>query len=222
MRRTILSIVAGTSALAFAAPASASVIICAQPNCAPTDENVLVEGATDVSTVTGVTNQTGATVTFTSPLGENLDANAQGQAEVSASDGLLNGLTMTLENGYTFSSAVFNLFPIPGQAADEATQVFITYLLNGVSYQESFDINLNGQNYFGIYGTGGEVFTSIGFVANPTTDGISDVRQLRLGGVMAPAVPEPGTWGMMLLGFAGAGFALRRSRRTRGNVLQIA
>jgi hypothetical protein len=27
------------------------------------------------------------------------------------------------------------------------------------------------------------------------------------------AVPEPGTWGMMLLGFAGIGFAMRRRRR---------
>ena len=28
-----------------------------------------------------------------------------------------------------------------------------------------------------------------------------------------PAVPEPGTWAMMLIGFAGVGMALRRSRR---------
>jgi len=28
-----------------------------------------------------------------------------------------------------------------------------------------------------------------------------------------PAVPEPATWGMMLLGFAGIGFVLRRQRR---------
>jgi hypothetical protein len=34
-------------------------------------------------------------------------------------------------------------------------------------------------------------------------------------GVLDPAagVPEPATWAMMLLGFAGLGFALRRSRR---------
>ena len=28
-----------------------------------------------------------------------------------------------------------------------------------------------------------------------------------------PAVPEPATWGMMLLGFAGMGLAMRRRRR---------
>ncbi len=36
------------------------------------------------------------------------------------------------------------------------------------------------------------------------------------------AVPEPATWGMMLLGFGAAGFAIRRSRRRRVDLLQIA
>jgi hypothetical protein len=30
---------------------------------------------------------------------------------------------------------------------------------------------------------------------------------------VTPAVPEPATWGMMLLGFVGLGFAFRQSRR---------
>jgi hypothetical protein len=38
----------------------------------------------------------------------------------------------------------------------------------------------------------------------------------------ANAVPEPATWGMMLLGFGAAGYAMRRSRRRRGHLLQIA
>ena len=36
------------------------------------------------------------------------------------------------------------------------------------------------------------------------------------------AVPEPSTWGMMLFGFGAAGFALRRSRRRRTDLLQLA
>lgn len=36
-----------------------------------------------------------------------------------------------------------------------------------------------------------------------------------------PAVPEPGSWAMMLLGFAGAGIGLRRTRRAR-RLTQIA
>lgn len=35
-----------------------------------------------------------------------------------------------------------------------------------------------------------------------------------LGGLeLTPSVPEPGTWGMMLLGFAGVGLVIRRSRK---------
>lgn len=34
-------------------------------------------------------------------------------------------------------------------------------------------------------------------------------------------VPEPATWGMMLLGFAGIGFAMRRNRRTNA-LMQVA
>jgi hypothetical protein len=33
------------------------------------------------------------------------------------------------------------------------------------------------------------------------------------GSITASAVPEPSTWAMMLLGFAGLGFAFRQSRR---------
>jgi hypothetical protein len=36
------------------------------------------------------------------------------------------------------------------------------------------------------------------------------------------AVPEASTWAMMLFGFGAAGFALRRSRRGRADLLQIA
>jgi hypothetical protein len=38
-----------------------------------------------------------------------------------------------------------------------------------------------------------------------------------------PLVPEPGTWAMMLLGFAGMGIAMRRNRRRSGStIMQLA
>jgi hypothetical protein len=39
------------------------------------------------------------------------------------------------------------------------------------------------------------------------------VLQFQVNGATVGAVPEPATWGMMLLGFAGLGFAFRQSRR---------
>jgi len=54
---------------------------------------------------------------------------------------------------------------------------------------------------------------------NPTSAGSSNAQLYTTG---TPPVPEPATWGMMLLGFAGMGTALRRSRRRNGALMQIA
>jgi hypothetical protein len=42
------------------------------------------------------------------------------------------------------------------------------------------------------------------------------------GSINAPAVPEPATWAMLLLGFGAVGAALRRHRRTQNGLPQIA
>lgn len=38
----------------------------------------------------------------------------------------------------------------------------------------------------------------------------------------APAVPEPATWALMLVGFAGIGFQMRRSRKRSTRLMQVA
>ena len=48
-------------------------------------------------------------------------------------------------------------------------------------------------------------------VATPTTIDFEKQNSLTLGGT---AVPEPGTWAMMLMGFGAAGYAMRRRRKT--------
>lgn len=47
----------------------------------------------------------------------------------------------------------------------------------------------------------------------PNNVGWSHITWFDTGGT---AVPEPGTWGMMLMGFGAAGFAMRRRRRSDG------
>jgi hypothetical protein len=54
---------------------------------------------------------------------------------------------------------------------------------------------------------------------------ISDGKGLsnaQIFGTGIPAVPEPATWAMMLLGFAGVGVAMRRSRKRKPALMQIA
>jgi hypothetical protein len=49
--------------------------------------------------------------------------------------------------------------------------------------------------------------------------GLSHITAFDTGG---PSVPEPATWAMMLLGFGGIGFAMRRGRKQSGRLLQVA
>ena len=219
---TILKLAAATAAFVGASAAQAAVIVCQTPSCIPDGDNVLVEAATDQTTINGSINSGGTdfAVEFTSPDGELLDGSANGQATVSASDDLLNSLTFALTGGATFASATFNLNPISGNGTGEATSVTISYT-DPFGVAGTFTIDTNGQNFFGIYGTAGEMFTSV--TVNFAGDtGINDLRQLRLGGLQIAAVPEPGTWAMMLLGFGAAGVAMRRRKRSTGRALQIA
>lgn len=208
--------VVSLSAIGVAAPSNAAVILCTGANCVNTDSNVLVNAAT-APVITGTTNNGEIDVRFTSTTDATLVGGANGQASVGAIDNLLNQLTFTLENGFGFRSALFNLEPVPGNAANEATSVFVNYTLaNGSTGTITQAVNTNGQNFIGITGTNGEIFTSGGFTANPTSTGISELRQLRLGGLTAiGAVPEPTTWALFLLGFFGIGGALRHSRKAR-------
>jgi len=57
------------------------------------------------------------------------------------------------------------------------------------------------------------VFTNeIAQLGNLSSNTFDDVQTTVLGSSPG-AVPEPSTWAMMLLGFAGLGFAFRQSRR---------
>jgi PEP-CTERM motif len=98
--------------------------------------------------------------------------------------------------------------------------------LNGTSTLD-FGTTLLGPTVIGIhFGNGSGVGNSTGFFlfnfTQPTSSinlGIgssSDAVLYASGG----AVPEPATWAMMLLGFAGIGFAIRRRRQVKP--LQIA
>ncbi len=213
--------VAGAVVLAVAAPANATVTICAGSGqqCAPqTDANVLLTSGTNLTTVQGTFNGGGQTATgeFTSTT-DLLNADANGQAMISsATDSTLNQLTFELLNGVTFTTATFNLF------TGGTGRFFATLTgFNSVTladFSQSFMLS-TGSNFFGVVATDGDVLTGISFSSQV---GVLDFRQLRLGGVANPLispVPEPGTWAMMLFGFGGMGVALRRRRRLTGTQL---
>lgn len=202
-------------------PASAAVLVCTEASCFGSVDNVLINGGVG-STATG--NIGVNTVVFSSTTDTTLVASANGQAKVGAYDGLLNDLSFSLSDidgqSFGFSRAVFNLVPLPGNQQNEATNIFLNFTLSdGTTNSIAYTIAKNGENFIGLYGDDGEIFKSVGFSANPSTTGIREIRQVRLGEIapISGAVPEPSTWALMLLGFGVVGAAMR-SRKAASKV----
>lgn len=212
MKKYLLSASAALSALVAGTSAQAAVQVCTGANCVATTENVLINSGLG-PVVTGQTQNSNVTVLFTS-VSDWLVAPSNGQARVQGALGSpLNNINFNLLGGATFKTAEFNLFPQPGRQLFEATSVVISYFNPLLNIWGTQSISTNGQNFLGIYGDAGEVFTGVSIVTNPIWTGFQDLRQVRLGGVSTNAVPEPATWAMMLAGFGAMGVAMRRRRK---------
>lgn len=79
----------------------------------------------------------------------------------------------------------------------------------------------NGDTQF-IFNPNGDPSGSVDQILISSSSPIFHIKQnsIELTG-MVPSVPEPATWSLMLLGFAGAGVALRRNRK-RKPLMQVA
>jgi hypothetical protein len=202
--------------LGIAAPAEAAATLqlCTSGASCVSDTTNVNLGTFDAPgalTVTGTVGIGGPAVNFTSTDGL-LETNT-GAATIFRADGAdLTQLTFTLLTG-SFTAAEFNLESGSPKAFD-----IVLSALGGGSQTIHID-NANGSNIFDVIAATGESYTSASFVSSQ--GGFNDFKQLRL--VLAPgAVPEPATWGMMLLGFAGIGMTIRRQRRSGAQLMQIA
>jgi hypothetical protein len=219
--RRILMIALASAAVGLAATSASAATLqtCNGANCVSGTTNVNLGSfnAPGSTTVTGNVGIGGPEVDFTSTNGL-LETNTGAATIFTASGGLLSQLTFTLMSG-GFTSAEFNL----ENGSAKAMSVTLTVANCLVNCTKTLSLtNANGSNIFDIIGDPGEVFTTASFTTT-SPDGFADFKQLRL--VLADsvsAVPEPGTWGLMLLGFAGVGMALRRSRKRGGALMQVA
>ena len=74
---------------------------------------------------------------------------------------------------------------------------------------------VNGSALSGSTTFANRTFTSLGLTAGTYNFSIpSDTITLIVPGTGAGAVPEPSTWAMMLIGFGGIGYSMRRRRKT--------
>lgn len=228
MLRNIL--IAGAISALSLASANASVVVSTQG--AGTGDNVLFNtGGVSGTSVTGHLNGAPATlVTFTGN-GTEIFLAAGGQADITAQDGGFNQISWRLADPNSiFEENVFRVTQ-PNSGGRNPPPANILHLTvfdqNGVAAQlllsnstlsnGNFALG-NGSNFFHLTTTGD---TQISRVLFTTDRNVTHLEQVRLGDVGSiAAVPEPATWAMMFLGFAGVGFmGYRRSRKDLGLAL---
>jgi hypothetical protein len=207
MRKLILSTAAIAASVAFASPAAAAILF------AGGSQGCFVAPAPG-SCVTSIGPVTDGGLTFTGgPATFSQLANSSGFAAIGGPTNNFGTITLS-PNARDYGHDLFNLL--------------VTFTAPVGTGSGSFSALLTGQ--LTTFGSGG---VQISFVNHDVTvtDGVTNyilhVNDVSFsGGTVGQelplrqdisgfirAVPEPSTWGMMLLGFAGIGMAIRRRRK---------
>ncbi|MFL6721942.1 MAG: PEPxxWA-CTERM sorting domain-containing protein [Sphingomonas sp.] len=208
MRKLALTLAVAFIVAAAPFPALAGVVFTAGNNPQAGEENILFANQGPAGTVTGTSTADAShslTLTGTTTAGTDFTVVSN---IIDPSSGLITSLSITP------SSALSALILDPVILTGAATGTTLDYVVTTTDSQ-SFLFNIalgNGNNFLTITTDGGQ---SIANVSLSDSSGFSNLQSVHAVFLSATAaLPEPATWAMMLLGFAGIGLAARRRERS--------
>jgi PEP-CTERM motif-containing protein len=225
MIRKLLVLATALGGLSFGASSAGAATVCfggdlGSPSCTASNESmVFLEANTGVGSATNpglgnIGSQTGLPlVNFTTGAGTLVDL-ANGYATITPTGSANSFSTLDISiPGYTFTDLdfgmqMFNNTGVPLNvtltAYDGTTDV------GSVTYTTADGLKHDANQEYVVLATSG-VLTSVDVTS---TSGIKQMKQFDVSG--DSAIPEPSTWAMMLLGFAGLGYAgFRKSKASR-------
>jgi hypothetical protein len=176
------------------------------------EQMVFLNKATDVTSGTGqVGSQNGTpTVDFTSA--SLLDfANGFATIDPSATgQGVAFGNLNVTVGGLDFTDILFGLQMANLDATDLVVAAFNGAVLQGEWVLQGLPHDANEQ--FAVIASNGQAFTELDLSANAFS-GIKQAKEFEISGLAA--IPEPSSWAMMVLGFAGLGYVGYRKTKSQ-------
>jgi hypothetical protein len=234
MRRVLITALAAAATIAIASPAIAAPTVAAT-NGAPLSNQIFGVSGADGIHVFGTAPSNGgpSNVEFTGDTALHITSGFA-QIQDAGTQGDLFKIIINPDD-------LFSLMKFSIQLEGTAGTVTVYYLLSGSGLDANNIASYNacGNAFCGVAGSfaSGQNDNNNHLLSGGTFDGMmvsTDIgislfqlkqNSYQVAGTDPPpgSVPEPATWGLMLLGFGGMGMALRRSRR-RGKrmLMQIA
>ena len=165
------------------------------------EENILFQNNQSGMLIMGFSNLTNTEVDFSSTT--DILMGQGGQARVTAQDGLINDITISLPTT-NFGGFIFN----PFQPVNNDDLLVTVVDSMGMHYTFQYG-STNGNNFLTIMDNTGPDITSITI---DSVGGFQDLRQNRVGDLASQTVPEPSSFMLLGSGLAAAVGYIRRRR----------